>query len=161
MATTISGRNWQLDVTQEWINVTSGQSSPNERWTFTDTAGHEHHYDHGYPTLEFVIDESHWCDGSEGIYNHDPHEAVDVAHYECLICRELIVPKMDPPYTPKQIPGMRSATLTGYRSDGAKVEAWLTEEDLGGIGRADSDDEITALIDALPEERIYSVTFSR
>lgn len=160
MATTFSGRTWTLEVRQEWIDVTSERSSPNEHWTFTDANGHEHRYDHGYPTLEFVIDESHWCDGSEGLYNHDPHEAVDVAHYECLICRELIVPKMDPPYTPKRIPGMRSATLTGLRSDGATVEAWLMDDDLERI-RSSSEEEVTALIDSLPDERIYSVTFSR
>jgi hypothetical protein len=160
MAQTVSGRNWTLTVNQEWIDVTSERESPDERWTFTDSQGHDHRYERGYPTLDLVVDESHWCDGREGIYNHDPHEQIDRSHYECEVCREVIEPAMHPPYHPNQIPGMRSATLTGYRSDGAQVEVWLQDDELDRVGRADSDSDITALIDSLPEERIYSVTFA-
>jgi hypothetical protein len=160
MVQTVSGRNWTLTVNQEWIDVTSERESPDERWTFTDAQGHDHRYERGYPTLDLVVDESHWCDGHEGIYNHDPHEQIDQSHYECLVCREVIEPAMHPPYHQKHIPGMRSATLTGLRSDGAQVEVWLQDDDLERVRQADSDDAVTALIDSLPEDRIYSVTFA-
>lgn len=149
-------RNWTIDVVQDWIDVTSERETPNERWTFTDAAGHEHHYEHGYPTLDYVIDESHWCDGREGIYNHDPHEAVDAAHFECKLCREVIEPKMDPPYTPKQIPGMRHVTITAVRF-GPNYEERLTihptGEEMAAIEAADSpEDAVQAFVDAYPSE---------
>lgn len=108
---------FKLDVQQDSIDVTSERETPNELWRYTDAAGHEHFYRNGYPTLTLIVDEAHWCDGTEGPYNHDPHEAVDRAHYECPECGEHVVPMMDPPYTPKYIPGMIDARLSGPLSN--------------------------------------------
>lgn len=158
---TFMKHNWQLDVTQNWIDVTSDRPSPNERWTFTDSNGHFHRYNHGYPTLEPVVDESHWCDGHEGPWNHDPHEAIDASHYECTNCREVVEPAFDPPFTPKQILGSVDATLEGFRSDGAKVRVWVTEDEVRSLGRDTTDAVVTALLDAMPEERIISAEWTR
>jgi hypothetical protein len=160
MATTISGQSWNLEMNQEWIDTTCGIDTLDPKWRGVDSNGHEHHYEHGYPTLDLVIEASHWCDGDEGIYNHDPHEQIDASHYECLICREVVEPGIIPAFTPQQMPGMRSYRITGFRSDGAQVEAWLTEDDVAVIRAGHSEAAVTAFIDALPEDRIYTVTFA-
>lgn len=158
--TTISGRSWELEVDQQWIDITSENPTPNERWTFTDDQGHEHAYDHGYPTLEWIVDAEHWCDGHEGIYNHDPHIAVDEAHYECLICRQRIEPKMDPAYTPKSMPGMRSAYLSGVRADGVKITLALTPEEFDELAaNVESDDVARRLLNDAPQDRIVRSSF--
>lgn len=65
--------------------TTLGVPIPVETWTHTDSQGHEHRFDRldGYPTLEPVIDASWWVDG---------HEEVVVGHFECRLCREVVVP---------------------------------------------------------------------
>lgn len=150
-------RNWSIDIRQDWIDVTSERETPNESWRFTDANGHEHHYEHGYPTLDLVIDESHWCDGTEGIYNHDPHEEIDAAHYECKQCGEVIKPEMDPPHRPKQIPGMRHVTITVKRHGANYVETLTihpTGEEMAAIEAAESpEDAIQAFVDAYPSDR--------
>lgn len=151
---TLNGRHWTLTVDQDRIDVTSGLPTANERWTYTDQQGHEHRYDHGYPTLTYVIDESHWCDGSEGIYNHDPHEAVDKSHYECSICRETIKPLTDPPYTPKSVAGLTTATMTGYRSDGTWIRYVLSGLEVERIRAEMTDEEAQAILDNADSARI-------
>ena len=154
----------QVRVTTNPIDVTSDQWTPNERWTYTDIQGHEHRYVHGYPTLDEVIDESHWCDGTEGIARHDPHEAVDAAHYECKLCREVIEPKLDPPSTVKSIPGRIEATGEGTTSDGRHIQFTLSKDEyemvVDNYGTLD-DVAQQALIDAVPDERIFSWSSER
>ena len=138
------------------IDVTSNLPTPNERWRYTDRAGHEHHYDGGYPTLELVVDAEHWCDGTEGVYNHDAHMAVDESHYECLLCREVIEPAADPPHFSKSIPGAIEGRLSGVRSDGAEIEMYLTPDEWEMIQAAeDPDVEAHRILDEASAERIY------
>jgi len=154
MATTsVTGPSWKLEVEQEWIDVTPSGPTPNERWRTTDSNGHEHYYDHGYPTLDEVIDAQHWCNGTEGFALHDPHMQIDEWHYECKLCREVIEPDYDPPFTPKYIPGLRTATLTGVRSDGAEIVVDVREDELAGLH---DDAAAQAFLDAAPMERIHS-----
>lgn len=153
MVTKVEGNGWTLDIEQKWINVTSGRSTPNERWTFADGQGHDHRYDNGYPTLDFVVDAEHWCDGTEGLASHDPHWAVDESHYECKRCREVIEPAMDPPGTPKFVSGMISATLTGIRSDGVEIQMMLEEQDLALI-KSEGDAGAKRLLDTASPGRI-------
>jgi hypothetical protein len=166
MAARLRVSSYDVEVDQEYIDVTSERPSPNERWRHTDSNGHEHRYDHGYPTLEFVVDAEHWCDGTEGFALHDPHMHVDEGHYECQECRERIEPKMDPPYTPKSIPGLRSAYITGPRSDGLRVRVVLTGDELTQIADAQSfapgqvDDVCLRIVDAAPDERILETTYT-
>lgn len=144
-------QTWSIDMRQDWIDVTSGLPTANEDWRGTDVNGHEHYY--GYPTLDEVDDASHWCNGDEGIAHHDPHMHVDESHYECKVCRAVVEPAVDPPFTPKQIPGMATLTLTGLRSDGVEIVASLIQAELLTIQA----DRTTAqgIIDAIPDERIH------
>ncbi len=106
---------WEFSVEQDYIDVTCGIETLNPNWTFTDENGHDHYYDSGgYPTLDYIVDAQHWCDGYEGAFNHDPHMAVDESHYECLICGVHVKPGTYPPYYPQSIPGERTLTMTGW-----------------------------------------------
>jgi hypothetical protein len=63
---------------------------PDEKWTYTDKAGHAHHYDNGYPTLRAIITHvpcPDWECGCDGF---------DVTHYECPECGERINPGTKP-----------------------------------------------------------------
>lgn len=119
---------WSVDITQDRIDTTCDIPTLDPRWTFTDAAGHDHHYDRGYPTLDYIIDASHWCDGHEGMYNHDPHEQADESHYECLICREVIEPGILPAFTPQSVPGVTTMTLAGPLDDGSRITAYVGED---------------------------------
>jgi hypothetical protein len=152
---------WSFDMRQDWIEVTSERSTPNERWQFTDANGHAHRYDHGYPTLTYVVDAQHWCHGDEGLYNHDEHWAVDEAHYECLICGVVVEPAMDPPYTPKHIPGMRDYTAKGTLASGVEVVFSLAPDEFDAVRVADAD--VPALMErfvAAAPDRIISYQFA-
>lgn len=151
---------WELQGDVEWIDVTSGLPTPKEDWRFKDRNGHEHHYDHGYPTLELVVDESHWCLGNEGLGAHDPHEAVDESHYECLICRVTVKPKMDPPGTPRSVRGLTTWTLRGYRSDGVWVAAHLIGDEVRRLSDDEDNSVAAAILDAVPPERIIETRFA-
>lgn len=153
------GRSWNLELKRESIDVTSDRPSPNERWRYTDKAGHEHFYQRGYPTLELVVDAEHWCDGTEGLYNHDAHMTTDQSHYECLLCRQVVEPAVDPPFSPKSIPGRIDGCLSGFRSDGAEITMYLVAEEWESIqGAEDPDVEALRILDNAPGERIYSLT---
>ena len=159
MARISPASSWELNVDLNLIDVTSQFPSANEQWTFTDAQGHEHRYEYGYPTLDVVVDAEHWCDGTEGTAPHDPHMAVDESHYECKLCREVIVPAMDPPYTPKSIPGQMSATLRGMTSDGREVTMWLEPLEVDIIQQGD-DETAQRYLDGAPRSRILSETFA-
>ena len=59
---------------------------PNEKWKYTDKAGHEHYWKDGYPTL--VLKSEHvYCDCCDG-YEDD--------WFECPICGEVIKPTSEP-----------------------------------------------------------------
>jgi DNA-directed RNA polymerase subunit RPC12/RpoP len=73
-----------LRVEVERLDVTSDSPYADESWTFTDQAGHQHRYDHGYPTLSWVVDETWWCEDCG-----DEHTE---GHYECPLCGERIIP---------------------------------------------------------------------
>jgi hypothetical protein len=158
MARISSAPAWSYSIDTELIDVTSSSPTPNERWRFTDANGHEHHYDKGYPSLSLVIDESHWCLGNEGVYAHDPHEAVDRSHYQCRICGEVIEPTLDPPFTRKQIPRLRTCTAWCFTDDGRKLEFWLPPEELeAAIQSPDPRVALIGIIEAHPE-RIIAMT---
>jgi hypothetical protein len=155
MATFAPSSRWSIDIDHDVIDVTCGIPTPNEGWTYTDRQGHEHRYEHGYPTLELVVDASHWCMGNEGLYAHDPHEAVDESHYECRICRETIQPKVDPPGTPEFVRGLSTAILNGNRSDGSRLVRYVSEADARAILEADDADAAAlALLDADPGDML-------
>lgn len=157
MASTITTGAWSLTLERDVIDMTSGLPSWNEQWRFTDRNGHEHHYDRGFPTLREVIDEQHWCDGTEGFARHDPHWHVDRSHHECLECGVTVEPRVDPPYTPKSMPGMTTATLEGPLSDGRHARATLLPDEVEQLRLAGDDfDRVAAeLVACLPAERVY------
>lgn len=161
MHSTISGSHWTLTHEQRGEWVTMGVRTADERWLFTDANGHEHRYDHGYPTLELIVDESHWCDGREGLYSHDPHEAVDACHYECITCRDVIEPRTHPPDHQVYQPGFSDYTVTGVRSDGIHIEAFLLPEQIervrGITDLAAMEQAVQVLLDEMPEGQIRSM----
>lgn len=126
----LHGAGWRLDATREVEWVTNDGPTADESWRFTDARGHEHAYPYK-PTLEFVVDRSHWCDGTEGLYNHDPHEAIDEGHYECRECRERIEPRSHPPGYMTAIPRALHGTLT-WRVDRSTTCKYLIGE--GPVG---------------------------
>ena len=138
-------------------------------WRFVDAAGHPHRGDELAKTCEMVVDRSHWCDGDEGPYNHDPHEAVDESHWECRECRETIKPRMIPPGQPVPLRGEYSGTVEFITDTGTEVRASLTHAEVLAIRElvlsecgagwqfdrlSDPQDErLVALVDAIPQER--------
>jgi hypothetical protein len=159
MATTWRAPHWEVAVDVEQINTTSSFPSADPGWRFTDAAGHEHRYDRGYPSLRYVVDESHWCDGTEGTALHDPHEAVDEAHYECLACHEVVEVGLLPAGYPQWTPGNVTATLKGHRSDGTWIEAVLTPSEVDALRAAGEDQQAAQqVIDAIPLQRTLRVT---
>jgi hypothetical protein len=149
------------------IDVTSDRPSYDTRWRATDSNGHEHRYDHGFPTLSYVVDERHWCDGTEGFMLHEPHWAVDADHYECELCGAVVEPGLLPAGYPQYIDGMKNVSLKGRRSDGIEVDVALYEAEFDTLASAAaSDDEtamdraVLAMLDEMPSERWASVTFA-
>lgn len=154
MARFVKARGWTLDVDQEWIDTTAGVPTIDRQWRAADSNGHEHYYDgerYEYPTLDYIIDAEHWCDGTEGIALHDPHMAVDESHYECKICRDTVTPGLHPPGHPTAIPGVTRATLTAVNSDGVTVTISATEDEVGQI-----DERVTEAGRASAARRIVS-----
>lgn len=120
----VPGTDIEVGMRREVIEYrTAWTPTADSRWSFVDASGHEHYYEHGYPTLDYMVDREHWCQGDEGFMAHDPHTAIDEAHYECKICREVITPATEPPGTPHYVAGATSATISGTRSDGVWVRA--------------------------------------
>lgn len=151
----VQGQGWTLSAEVDYIDVTSSHPSPREGWRMTDSNGHEHRYTRtGFPTLRFVVDASHWCDGTEGFAWHDPHEIEDEWHYECAQCGEVIEPATDPPFTPKSVPGTVRHTLEGFRSDGSRVTMWLDSDEAERIRATPDDATALAILDGAPDERI-------
>lgn len=149
-----------LNIERDWIDATCGIDTLDADWVGTDRNGHEHRAKGGYPTLNYIVDKQHWCDGHEGIYNHDPHMAVDEAHYECKTCGVIVEPGIIPAGTPLFVPGSTSATVHGYRTDGAEIDGWVTEDEARTIPSM-SAEAMQQFIDGLPEDRITSIKFSR
>lgn len=164
MTSTYHGRGWVLEVEQPTEVVRSGVWTRDPDWRGVDENGHEHYYEHGYPTLDFIVDESHWCDGSEGISHHDPHEQIDESHYECLICRAVVEPGSLPPDHPITIRGPINATLAGNDRPGSHRRVWLTEDEFERIRAmaATGEDDGTALdiLRNAPPDRIIEQRYS-
>lgn len=159
----IVGKTWTLNVQGELIDVTSEYPTPDENWRFVDKYGHEHRYERGYPTLNLVVDRQHFCDGSEGLYNHDPHMAIDESHYECATCREVIVPAQHPSHSPRVITGMLSATLTGSTElSGETIKMELTPDEFdqfAAASEADRDRLARRLLTDAPTERVLQRSY--
>ena len=120
---------YSLNIERDVIEVTSERESLDVTWRYVDSQGHEHRYASGLPTLNHIVDERHWCDGTEGRGNHDPHWHIDESHYECTECGEVVAPGTVPPFTRQFIPGSITATLGGPSGPGERVEVWLTAEE--------------------------------
>lgn len=109
-----------LEYEQELIEVSSSLPQPDEDWTYTDRAGHEHRYADGYPTLTWIIDESYWCEDCG-----DEHTE---GHYECPLCGEHITPGLrGPDLLSKYQPGRRSYYLDGELITKEQVQAIAAE----------------------------------
>src|SRR5688572_26387248 len=104
------------DVFETWCDMfeATSLSRPDERWTFTDAAGHVHRWHevgnpqpmttyrpewaYEVPTLKYVVDET-------GI-DEDGYE-YERGHSECVVCGEHVTPRRKPDETTQMIPGCR------------------------------------------------------
>jgi DNA-directed RNA polymerase subunit RPC12/RpoP len=94
----------ELRIEREMIDVTSASPYADEDWTYTDQQGHPHRYDHGYPTLTWIIDRTYWCEDCG-----DEHTE---GHYECPLCGERIEPGLKgPDMSRRYMPGRTSYYL--------------------------------------------------
>lgn len=111
-----------LEIRQDWIDVTTALPQSDPKWTFTDAAGHPHAYgnqDRRYPTLVTKSGEPYWCGDCD-----DEH--VD-QWYECAQCGETIRPGTRIDTSPRQIPGLRTATIDGEPVTGEQAEAFIAQ----------------------------------
>lgn len=149
---TVNGYPARFDVSSKPVEVTSDRDSVDPNWRYTDDQGHAHYYDGGYPTLDHIIDASHWCDGTEGLYNHDPHLAVDADHYECLICRQTVAPGVIPAGTPQFIAGPVevSAVVDGDAGDSFEFMVDGTLFQFSRVGRSSARGAVTSKYVGVP-----------
>lgn len=100
----IAGFPATLHTFQDMERVYSSFPEPDPNWTTTDTQGHEHYYDRGYPTLEWVVAETYWC----GMCR-DQHEEWE---YRCRKCGEPVRPETRmPDPSGVAIPGLKQVEL--------------------------------------------------
>jgi hypothetical protein len=121
-----------LEFEQELLEFHSDLPEPDPDWASTDHHGHQHHYDkdalaagrHYYPTLEWVIDETFWCDDCG-----DEHTE---GHWQCPLCGEAVTPGLrGPSLFPRYQAGQRSYYLDGEPITEQQVQA-LAAEHLSG-----------------------------
>jgi len=154
-SSTFNAGRWTMTIDNRVETVRAGVWTLDSEWRGTDSNGHEHYYaDGGYPTLDYIIDESHWCNGEEGFAHHDPHEHVDRSHYECLVCREVVEPAQLPPDTPIRIPQSRSVTLEGDVSPHHRIRMWLTDDEYQLLANEPTDAVAEAILQNAPQDRI-------
>jgi hypothetical protein len=149
-----------LDVRQDYETVWMERDSLDSNWRGTCSNGH----DVTYRTAVYVVDASHWCDGTEGWMLHDPHEAADEWHHECPTCGVVVKVGIIPAGSPIYLPGMKHANVSGVQSSGVEIEAWLTEElteQATAVLMSDDAAAQQAFLDSLPEAQIVSRKFSR
>ena len=151
------GRGWRFTFDRN-IQPVDASGAWDKSWRFVDAVGHEHFYeDGGFPTLREVIDRSHWCDGNEGICNHDPHLQIDNSHFVCGWCGETITPGKRPIGSVDLIEvGPPSAVLEGYLDEGTWIRVHLLETEATALINAGDlmDDTAHKLLELAPPERI-------
>jgi hypothetical protein len=147
-----------LEVAQDYVEYRLDRDSLDPNWRGTCTNGHRV----TLRTTNLVVDESHWCDGTEGWARHDPHEHVDRSHYECRKCGVTVEVGIVPAGFPVGVPGLKHTTLVGQRSDGTEISAWLDGE-MTSRAFALMDEgtyaEQVAFLDDLPMSFISSVRY--
>lgn len=138
---------------QRFQTIVSNVAEPDRHWRTTDSNGHVHAYvgvgpDQPWPTLEYVMDERHWCNGDEGIARHDPHWCDDRWHWECRQCRERVKPGFCQPPNTHVIPAGPPTTTVDVAMGPVGVrptwiKAMLTPDESArldaAIARADTD----------------------
>lgn len=149
---------YTVTIDRDMVNVTCEHDTLDGDWEDQCPNGH----DVSLRTALHVVDASHWCDGTEGFAHHDPHEHVDDSHWECAICHAHVHPRIIPGGTPRYIPGLISATISGVQSTGREIKANIPEawaNIAGDLLRAELEVQLKFL-DEIPEEWIYFQKFS-
>lgn len=120
----------RLAATHHTAPIAERSPAPRYGWRDVDSNGHEHYCDNGtLPTLQHVADKEHWCDGTEGMYRHDPHVVVDEFHYECVECGEQVEPDTVRPGTVQHLYLYTDYELTGPLAHNEEVTVRLAEEE--------------------------------
>lgn len=79
-------------------------------WQTTDTSGHEHYCDNGYPTLEWAVTETWYCGDCR-----NEHKS---GEYRCRHCGEVVMPgTTDPEPTPVSSPTTATLELDGMYTE--------------------------------------------
>lgn len=117
---TASGDWGELVIEQAMIDISTNLPQPDQRWTATDSNGHEHYWRDGYPTLVGEpIGEPYHCGECEE--NHQDTQLV------CSICREPVEPGTYVNPGRQFMPGMRQAYLNGEPITGERAEGLLAQ----------------------------------
>lgn len=74
---------------QEHEEYTTAAPETDKAWRATDSNGHEHYWQDGYPTLEWVVTGGYWCE----MHNEDHEEG----EWRCRECGEHVPPGMKHP----------------------------------------------------------------
>lgn len=105
-----------LEVIREPIAVTSISPKPDKNWRHTDTEGHEHYWDNGYPTLE---PEEDYCVDCQDFH---------LEGWVCVECGERIVPGLVPPSGFSEfVPGLARYFLDGEEISKEEADEWLRQ----------------------------------
>lgn len=165
MASTIGGGNWTLDVSMDRTLVASETGNePDPEWRFTDPHGHKHRYTARgperrlvVPTITWEVTETWWCADC-----CDEHED---GHYVCDECGDEVEPGQRWNPMPLYVAGQRTAELSGWRTDGAHIEAVLMADQMAElerltVGGFDVEPFMQQLLDTMPTDQIRSVTFA-
>lgn len=151
---------YSLSVNQDFELIYSMAPRPNPNWRYVDKAGHEHYYDEKsgqYPTLQLIIDEARECDCEFCWHEDEPYEYIVASHYECPLCKEVVVPSETT--LPFQIPGPRTGTLRGIK-DGVRLTVEIPEDLLDELyqQRYASNDHVDVLFDRFVDEHPELIT---
>lgn len=108
----------EFEIEQAWIDASTFTArKPDMSWTFVDTAGHFHAFDHEgkLPTvvyreerIEFAGDPSELSEEWDDYIERDD----TITHIECGLCGEEIKPQYVPDNPHKVIPGLVDYRLT-------------------------------------------------
>ena len=88
-------------VEQDYAEFATAGPEADKDWRETDSNGHEHYWDSGWPTLEWVVTGVYWCE----MHNEEHEEG----EWRCRKCGEHVEPGM-------RHPGPRVMTVPSVRN---------------------------------------------
>jgi len=99
--TTFQAEGSTFRVEQDYEEFTTVGPEADKDWREIDSHGHEHYWDKGWPTLEWVVTGGYWCE----MHNEEHEEG----EWRCRECGEHVTPGM-------RHPGPRVMTVPTVRN---------------------------------------------